>query len=136
MPLAEMKIDPAVIALASAPVAPARKPRARKAPASAAPSLAANAAKFHKSSRAKRTFAIAANAPRADVPEVSDTAFVAYGAHVAGDWDALVLRNGSTDLGMPLSAIGRALAGGVISLEDIVSQLSDRDCERLAKLLK
>lgn len=81
-------------------------------------------ADFKVSTRRAPTYTYSDSAPRAFVPAVSDVAFVTRGAHAKSGAPVLLVCDGSAMTALPLSAIGQAIAGGVIAPAEIAALTS------------
>lgn len=71
-------------------------------------------------------YVIADDAVRASVPAISDSAIVARGARVTSKGASvpmLLVKDGSATRGLELSAVGAAIAGGVVSVADFIGLL-------------
>jgi hypothetical protein len=75
-----------------------------------------------------------AAAPRAACPDIGEFAYVTRGIHVSSGSDALIVRDGSTYTGLAAVAVGEAITGEVVSLQEIVDLLTPVQCSKLAKL--
>lgn len=76
-------------------------------------------ADFKVSARRAPIYVRADKAPSAPVPAVSDAAIVTRGAHGKTGVPVLLVQDGSAQTALPLSAIGAAIASGVISRDEI-----------------
>jgi hypothetical protein len=91
----------------------------------AAPAPADVLADFRVAQPRRAMYAAADGAPRASVPAVSDVAYVTRGAHVKSGAPVLMIVDGSAQSALTLSAIGAAIAGGVISKPEIAALLGE-----------
>lgn len=87
----------------------------------AAPAPVDLLADFKVSTRRAPAYAADADAPRAAVPAVSDVAYVTRGHHVKSGAPVLMVVDGSAITALPLPAIGMAIAGAVISREEVAA---------------
>lgn len=76
-------------------------------------------ADFKVSAKRAPMYVAAEKAPRVAVPAVSDAALVTRGAHAKTGVPVLMIVDGSAYTALPLSAIGAAIAGGVITRDEI-----------------
>jgi hypothetical protein len=81
-------------------------------------------ADFKVSARRAPIYNVADKAARVAVPAISDAAQVTRGAHAKNGTPVLLVQDGSAQHALPLSAIGAAIAGGVITRAEIDALLA------------
>lgn len=90
---------------------------------------------FRGAATRKRTYKIDKSAKRAPVADINDVAYVARGTHASSEVHSLVLVDGSSMVGVPLCAVGEAIALGVVTPAEIIALWSESVREYALKLL-